>query len=313
MRITRLKGQFLIMKFSVIIPVYNKASSILRTLESVYNQTYRDLEIIVVDDGSTDNLNEILNDWMDRLVLIRQKNAGVSAARNAGIAASTGVYICFLDADDTWMPDHLEVLNQALQSYPEACFLSTMYVSTFADGSSRSKSHLLKKFGYYTWVADYFKLVLDTSSTIIHTDTVCIDREILKTMQFVPGERIGEDTDLWYRVAAYYPLLLIKKETAVYHREDSTATIEGNNNLDWAFARRESTLIQDSLIPKRKRKNIQLLLDRWRCTCCRELLRKWKIKEARSYLKQVKYPLQIRVVYCWLLCAKACFAKRIMK
>ena len=295
------------MKFSVIIPVYNKVSSILRTLESVFNQTHKDFEIIVVDDGSTDNLHEILHDVMARIVLIRQENGGVSVARNTGIAASTSDYICFLDADDTWMPDHLEVLNQALQAYPEAKFLSTMYLSTFPDGSVRSKMDLFKNHDSPVWVPDYFRVVLDTSSTIIHTDTVCIHREILSTMQFVPGERIGEDTDLWYRVAAYFPLLLIKKETAVYHREDSTATLQGNNNLDWAFARREAVLMQDITIPSRKRRHIQLLIDRWRCTCCRELLSKGEIKEAQRFLKKTKYPMQIRVIYCWLLCVKARF------
>ena len=290
------------MKFSVIIPVYNKVSSILCTLESVFQQTYRNVEIIVVDDGSTDNLNEVLADLSDRLVLIRQENAGVSAARNTGITAATGDYICFLDADDTWMPEHLEVLHQALMEYPEAKFLSTMYISTFPDGQVRSKMNLMKGYESPVWLTDYFQLVLKTSSTIIHTDTVCIHRDVLKSMRFEPGERIGEDTDLWYRVAAYYPLLLIKKETVVYHRENSTATLQGNNNLNWMFARRESALMQDVSIPPRKRKHIQLLIDRWRCTCCRELLHKGDVKSAEQYLKVVTHPLQMRPIYCRFLC-----------
>lgn len=293
------------MKFSVIIPVYNKAASIRRTLESVFRQTCPEYEIVVVDDGSKDNLHEVLADILDRLVLIHQSNGGVSVARNTGIAASSGEYICFLDADDTWMPNHLETLSRALQVHPEAKFLSTMYLSTFPDGSTRSKLGLLKGYGAVTWVPDYFQMVLDTSSTIIHTDTVCIHRDILQRMQFVPGEKIGEDTDLWYRVAAYYPLLLIKKETAVYHREDSTATVQGTNNLNWAFARRESDLVCDDGIPPGKRRNIQLLIDRWRCTCCRELLSKGEGKKAWEYLRQMRYPLRLRGIYCRLLCLKA--------
>ena len=124
-------------------------------------------------------------------------------------------------------------------------------------------------------------------------------------MRFEPEERIGEDTDLWYRVAAHYPLLLIKKETAVYHRENSTATLKGSNNLNWMFARRESELVKDISIPPRKRKHIRLLIDRWRCTCCRELLHKGEVNGAEQYLKYVTYPAQIRVIYCWLLCVKS--------
>lgn len=274
----------------------------MRTLESIFNQTYQDMEIILVDDGSTDGLDEALAAVSGRIRLIRQENAGVSAARNAGIAASTGKYICFLDADDTWQTNHLQTLEQALQRYPQAKYLSTMYRSTYLDGTSRSKLGLLKKYGYYTWLEDYFKLVLD-SSTIIHTDTVCIHRDILKRFRFEPGERIGEDTDLWYRIAAYYPLLLIKEETAVYHRESSTATVQGNNNLDWAFARRESELMIDSTIANQKRRNIQLLIDRWRCQCCLELLRNGQITKAQAYLDQIKHPLRLRPIYCHLFLA----------
>lgn len=301
------------MKFSVIIPVYNKASSIRSTLQSVFDQTYKNVEIILVDDGSTDNLYDVLNDITHRVVIIRQANSGVAEARNSGIRKSSGDYICFLDADDIWKPNHLQILNQALQKYPNVKFLSTMYLSTFANGEIRSKMPMLKKYEYYSWIEDYFKVVLDKSSTIIHTDTVCIQKSILDTMQFASGERIGEDTDLWYRIAAYYPLLLIKEETAVYHRENSTATLQGNNNLDWAFARRERELMVDASISLHKRKNIQLLIDRWKCTCCRELISKGDLRKAKNYLRQTHYFFQKRVIYCWVLYIKASLIKIIRR
>lgn len=292
----------LTMKFSVIIPVYNKASSIQATLDSVFAQTCQDFELIVVDDGSSDNLGEVLSPYADSIRLIRQTNAGVAAARNRGIEASRGEFVCFLDADDTWMPNHLAALEEAMGLYPAAQFLSTLYVSTFADGSSKSKLPLLSALDVYTWMDDYFDLVLKTSSTIIHTDTVCIHRTLLQAQRFQEGERIGEDTDLWYRIAAYHPLLLIKRETAVYHRESSTATQSGNNNLDWAFARRERQLLEDASIPAEKRRHIALLIDRWRCTCCRELLLQGSRKEAVKRLRAVRYRWQKRVLVCGVLC-----------
>ena len=132
---------------------------------------------------------------------------------------------------------------------------------------------------------------------------MCVHRTILENQRFEVGERIGEDTDLWYRIAAIEPLLLILKETAIYRRELSTATAGGTNNLEWAFARREMQLMQDPAVTKDKQRSIRLLLDRWRCTCCRQLLLKGDRAGARRYLRMVKYPLQKRCVYCAFLCA----------
>jgi len=95
-------------KVSVIIPAYNCASFIPETLESVFAQTYRDLEIILVDDGSTDNTPTVVVPYLDRITYIRQNNGGLPAARNTGIRAAKGEFIALLDADDSWMADKLE-------------------------------------------------------------------------------------------------------------------------------------------------------------------------------------------------------------
>ena len=302
------------MRFSVIIPVYNKADTVLETVQSVLAQRYEDREIIVVDDGSQDNLEEALSSVRANIRIIHQENAGVAAARNRGICESTGAYICFLDADDIWLPEHLTALSNAIDAEPEACFFSTMFRTTFPDGTFKSKLSILPGHQEMFWVEDYFKMVLDYSTTFIHTDSVCIKRSLLETFRFEDGEKVGEDTDLWYRIAAYYPLLLVKKETAIYRRELSTATAGGTNNLDWAFARRESQLIHDEKITRTKRRHIQLLLDRWRCTCCRQLLAQGNLKEARQCLKQLRYPLQKRGLYCAVLCTlPRCLQNKILR
>lgn len=289
------------MRFSVVIPVYNKADTILETIQSVLMQSCEDREIVVVDDGSQDDLDRALQPVCEQIRIIRQKNAGVAAARNRGIQESQGEYICFLDADDLWMPEHLETLNNTIDANPGTKFVSTMYRTTFPDGTERSKLAVLSGKPDVFLEMDYFKLVLKFSTTLIHTDTVCIHRDVLREMQFEAGEKIGEDTDLWYRIAAYYPLLFIRKETAVYRRELSTATAKGTNNLDWAFARREKQLVKDATIPKTKRRHIQLLLDRWRCTCCRQLLLNGERIRAWNYITNMAYPLQKRGVYCRIL------------
>lgn len=107
---------------SVIIPLYNKAHTIVNTLTTVLNQTYQDFEIIIVNDGSTDNSVETINTYFcdSRIHIINQDNAGVSVARNRGVEVSKGDWIAFLDADDEWLPQYLETLLGALNRYPQA-------------------------------------------------------------------------------------------------------------------------------------------------------------------------------------------------
>jgi len=104
----------LIPDISVIIPTYNRDEFVTKAVDSVLSQSYTSYELIVVDDGSTDNTREVLKPYMDRISYIYQENAGVSAARNAGIMAASGRWIAFLDSDDTWMPDKLARQIQCL-------------------------------------------------------------------------------------------------------------------------------------------------------------------------------------------------------
>jgi len=108
--------------FSVIIPLYNKAQTITYTLQSVFNQTYRDFEVIIVDDGSKDDGLEVVKKNFDdpRIRIIQQKNSGVSAARNRGVREARYEYISFIDADDEWMPAYLENMCEILKKFPEA-------------------------------------------------------------------------------------------------------------------------------------------------------------------------------------------------
>ena len=111
------------MLISVVIPLYNKELSISGTLRSVLAQTYPDYEIIVVNDGSTDTSAEVVRQMMledNRIRLIEQSNAGVSAARNTGILNAHGEYIAFLDADDLWTSDYLETLDKLIHDFPDA-------------------------------------------------------------------------------------------------------------------------------------------------------------------------------------------------
>lgn len=114
---------------SVIVPLYNKAQTVERALNSIFAQTYTNMEVIVVNDGSTDGCDMLVRRKFDdaRLVVIDQANQGPGAARNAGIRAAKGDYIAFLDADDSWYPQNLETMINWLQSHKDCAMVGCMY------------------------------------------------------------------------------------------------------------------------------------------------------------------------------------------
>src|SRR5512143_4014499 len=114
---------------SVVMPVYNGARYLRQALESALNQTYRPLEIIVVDDGSTDETSAILAEFGSRIRAIRQKNPGSAAARNAALQAAHGEIIAFLDADDLWLPQKLEVQVAYLRAHPDVELVATRWLT----------------------------------------------------------------------------------------------------------------------------------------------------------------------------------------
>ncbi|MBW6458328.1 MAG: glycosyltransferase family 2 protein, partial [FCB group bacterium] len=112
-------------KISLVIPVFNRPQEIRRALDSVRTQTLLPYEIIVVNDGSTDNTQDVLSAYLPEIRIIARENGGVAAARNSGILAAEGEWIAFLDSDDTWLPDKLEKQARYLAAHPEVRILQT--------------------------------------------------------------------------------------------------------------------------------------------------------------------------------------------
>lgn len=200
---------------SVVIPLYNKAPYISRTLESVAAQTYSDFEVWVIDDGSTDEGALIAGAFPDaRFHVIRQQRAGASAARNAGIAAARHSLIAFLDADDEWTPDFLETVLRLYHADPQAGLFATAYL-TEKDGRFRRPrlDGVPKGAGH---IPDYFQSVLSDIPVI--SSAVMIRREVFdKAGLFVGGARLGEDQDMWCRIALGFPVMYCARPCAVYH------------------------------------------------------------------------------------------------
>ncbi|WP_193335475.1 glycosyltransferase family 2 protein [Devosia beringensis] len=217
-------------KISVVIPLYNKGPHILRTLASVQAQTLRPDEIIVVDDGSSDGGYEAVQGLeIPGLQLHRRAHPGPagSAARNLGANVASGEWIALLDADDEWLPNHLEVFTETLKRAPTQDRVAAVFsgfTNIYPDGRQSTDPFTAR---YAPKVADALEftdlvsLWLEMGTSPIWTSAVVVRREALIEAGMFPAERCtrGEDKDTWLRVAHVGVCLPTKQITAVYHRD----------------------------------------------------------------------------------------------
>lgn len=288
------------MKYSVIIPVFNKAETIAESIKSVLSQTEKDFELIIVNDGSSDKLHEVLKDFPS-ITILNQKNGGVSVARNTGIREAKGDYICFLDADDLWLPNHLEELNILIKEYPQTNIAFTSHIETLPDGTTCHSNKFLRKLPDRFLCENLFEMLNINSYSIINTNCACINRNFIneKNIYFEPGEKIGEDTDMWFRVALESSVAFSKCETTIYRREKSTATKNGSNSFSWIFARRLKNIENGAYREDRKRE-CRKLIERHFLTCSRNYMLLKDRKKAKEVLKNIKYHNK-RYYITWIL------------
>ncbi|WP_432741248.1 glycosyltransferase [Methylobacter sp. G7] len=206
---------------SIIIPLYNKAGFITAAIQSVLNQSHQNFEIIVVDDGSTDDGALIVRAIHDhRIKLIQQANSGVSCARNQGIDLAKGELVCFLDADDWYLPSYLETIISMAFRYPEIAFFATYYKRVSIDS--------LNKIGMSWNPGDTHTIELIDNffhrwrlGSLFVTNSVAIRR--LHLTQFKPyfplNEQWAEDQDLWFRLAEKSPLAYCPAPLVGYRME----------------------------------------------------------------------------------------------
>ena len=210
------------MRFSVIIPLFNKAPYIKKALDSVLVQSFQDFELIVVDDGSTDDSYDIAKGFLDgfegNYQLIHQDNAGVSTARNNGVASANGDFLCFLDADDWWAPNFLERMDWLIKKYPEAGIYGTNYY--YVKSGRQNICVTTAETGYI----NYCKVYAEKLEMPLWTGATCIPRSIFLEMGgFKPQLKLGEDFCLWIRIALKHKVAFLNEALSFYFQDSDSA------------------------------------------------------------------------------------------
>ncbi|GGY82212.1 hypothetical protein GCM10011613_28700 [Cellvibrio zantedeschiae] len=211
------------MKISVVIPTYNSSKTIVRTLESVFKQTYNSYEVIVVDDGSTDDTVQLLARFKDKITLFCQPNSGAAAARNQGVKLSQGDLIAFLDSDDLWHPQKLEFQVAVFDKHADLGILSTRFQTVreanFTNDVAQQEIPLENLRFELISFDDVFL------EPFLATPTVMLKRSLFESLGgFNESLITAEDVDLWLRSCYAAKYALIENELCTVIQQENSLT-----------------------------------------------------------------------------------------
>jgi glycosyltransferase involved in cell wall biosynthesis len=212
--------------FSIVIPVYNKEKFVVKTIESVLSQTFIDYEIIIVNDGSTDQSEAKISTFNDnRIKYYSKKNEGVALARNFGIEKATADYICFLDADDYWYPTFLETMQRYSSELPEQkVFAAAIEIET--KNKTISAHYSIPSTSDFE-IVNFFDA--SQKECALWTSSVCIHKSVFeKVGDFDTNIKHGEDTELWIRIGLQFPIVFIRKILARYVYDEKSISRNSN-------------------------------------------------------------------------------------
>lgn len=259
---------------SIVIPLYNKASFIEEALQSIFNQTYQNFEVIVVDDGSEDDGVERVRSIQDhRLTLVQQSNAGVSSARNHGIELAQGDLVCFLDADDWYLPQYLNTVVAMAKDYPELLFFATNYklvdidkgAEKFWDVSASLDVEIIDDLFYHSRMG----------VSLFNIDSFAVRR--LPLLQFQPcfplGEQMCEDQDLYFRLIEKSAFAYCSQPLTAYRKgvDDSLCSTYQGSSLFPAYLRLEQRALNGQM-PERMRSSALMMAAELRISDARHTL-----------------------------------------
>jgi glycosyltransferase involved in cell wall biosynthesis len=276
---------------SIVVPLYNKATHIENALRSVFAQSYQDYELIIINDGSTDNGPEIIRVVKDpRIIILEQRNAGAAAARNRGIDAARRELIAFLDADDFWNPDFLATVIRLNRMHPHAGLHATAYQILSKD--NKIIAPRFKGLPSSPWegvIPSYFRSAAMGEPPVC-SSACCVPKRILTDLGGFPaGKRMGEDLDLWGRIALRYPVAFSSYIGAVYcqNAENRACTTFGMRD-EHPFIETIRNLQCAERIPEQLAKDIDLYISRLRIENIRQHVLAGNIKRARDLAKELQ-------------------------
>ena len=218
-------------RFSVIIPLYNKAPYVGKTVESVLGQTFGDYELIIVDNGSNDGSHEIVAAFTDhRIKIVRlEENVGVSNARNKGVAMASAPIVTFLDADDWWEPTFLEEMAGLIERHPDAGIYGTGYY--IVKNGKKRLAPIGVDDGFEEGEINYCAVYAKTLCMPLTSITVAMPKAVFdETGGFKPHLKLGEDFDLWIRIALKHKTVFLNKPLSNYN-QDVDVTYRGTHHL----------------------------------------------------------------------------------
>mgnify|MGYP001181247214 FL=1 len=243
------------MNISVVIPTYNRVELLKRSIDSVINQTTKPFEIIIVDDGSNDGTEAMVKKKYDSLKLIKQKNKGASAARNTGIKASSGEWICFLDSDDEWKNNKLEKQITFVANNSDYKFFHSNEI-WIKNGKRINQKKKHKKYG-----GDIFKKCLDMCR--ISPSSVLINKNIFEEIGFFNENLVVcEDYELWLRICDQYKVFFIDEPLIIKYGGHQGQLSYSIDSIECHRIKALEYLLSTSLSKENRDYTIQMLISK---------------------------------------------------
>ena len=274
---------------SVVIPLYNKRDYIRRAILSVLTQKVQNIEIIVVNDGSTDKGEEIVEKIEDsRIKVIKQRNQGVSAARNRGIEESESDLIAFLDADDEWKPGFLHTILYLRERYPDAGAYGTAYEVLVLNGKTHHPQFQGIQRGWEGILPSYFRASFDLH--ILHPSAVAIPKCVFQKIGgFLVGEKLGEDLDILLKIALRFPIAYKNVERAVYHKEALNRTDDLPVIVEQLpYFRSAEQALRSGTVPQHLKKDLMEYVASRKIGYAKRFILRGNPREARKILRDIR-------------------------
>jgi glycosyltransferase involved in cell wall biosynthesis len=282
---------------TVVMPLYNKALEVSSTIQSILNQTVVDFELLIVNDGSTDSSVQVVESFKDnRIILIHQQNAGVSAARNTGIRAAKTDLIVFIDADDLWHTDFLETILALQEDYPSAKWFATGYQIMHPEsGSSFSRLRGVEKDFKRGILTDYFGVAVCSDPPVWSSATAVMRNAILSISGFPQGIGSGEDLLTWARLAVRYSLAYESSSHAVFRVSNNHRRADPVNKVGQELLKLQHEFPNVA--------NLSIYLGLWyRMQAVMAMRYDDKLLSLQSAIRAVRYaPFEMRNIYTLIL------------